>query len=164
MFCDPNDKQRRKKYAPSKSKAAETRACLLAFASIWKAKMDRTNDVHISILNRLKSSAAMDGILENNKDAWNVPVNDKQELVALANRYAICTAALCNHFEKETRKLFQSGTFKSNWLKHAVLMSDSLNPRHTWCFSGESYMPVCKQLMFSCLKGRGALASIQKFM
>lgn len=106
----------------------------------------------------------MDGILENNKDAWNVPVSEKQELVALANRYAICTAALRNHFEKETRKLFQSGTFKSNWLKHAILMSDSLNPRHTWCFSGESYMSVCKQLMFSCLKGRGALASSQKFM
>lgn len=49
MFCDPNDKQCRKKYAPIRLKAAETRACLLDFASIWKAKMDRTNDVHIWI-------------------------------------------------------------------------------------------------------------------
>ena len=164
MFCDPNDKQCRKKYYRMKLKAAETRACLLAFESIWKEKMDRTNDVHIWIKNGLESSAAMDGILEKNKDAWNVPVIEKEQLIALANRYAVCSTVLCKHFERENRKLFQCGTFKSHWLKHAILMSDYLNPRHTWCVAGESYMSVCKQLMFSCLKGRGALASIQKFM
>ena len=164
MFCDPNDKQCRKKYSRMKLKAAETRACLQAFASIWKEKMDCTNDVHIWIKNGLESSAAMDNILERSKDAWTVSLIEKEHLIELANTYAVCTTVLNNHFNSQNRKLFQCGTFKAHWLKHAILMSDYLNPRHTWCFSGETYMSVCKQLMFSCLKGRGALASIQKFM
>lgn len=60
--------------------------------------------------------------------------------------------------------MFQSGTFKSHWLLHAVKLAKFINPRYTWAYSGESYMHTMKVLMQACLTGTGSLQSVQKFM
>ena len=165
MFVDIQDKQCRKKYPKLKVKAAEAQACNKVFLRMWLQKMDETNRVHIWVRVALQSSVTMDELLKANDSSWHVPSEAYRNLCDAANKYCICVVALENHFQRiEDRKLFQSGTFKQHWLLQAVQLSKYVNPRHTWCYSGESFMSTCKVLMQSCLKGRGLLQSLHKFI
>lgn len=164
MICDRNDKQCRKKYPRMKLKAHETVKSMEAILALWKEKMQPGNQKHIWVKLGLEASVNMDKILKEHCNDWNLSPPVFEELWKNAVNYVITNAALWKHFQEENRCLFQSGTFKSHWLLHAVKLAKFINPRYTWAYSGESYMHTMKVLMQACLTGRGSLQSVQKFM
>ena len=164
MFINVNDKQCKKHFPRLKTKASETKACLQAYVSLWRSKMDPNDTVHLWVQYALGASWNLEVLLKDCHDEWRLTPAQSVELWSQAKKYIVCNTALCAHFEKEGRQLFQTGTFKAHWMLHAVKLSIFINPRHTMCYSGESFMSVCKTLMRSCLKGRGVLQSMQKFM
>lgn len=65
---------------------------------------------------------------------------DSDKLLDLGKRYCMLNIALEKHFWRtESRKLFQSQTFKHHWMLHSLALAKGINPRHTWCYSGELY-------------------------
>ena len=165
MFCDVNDKQCRKKYPKLKVKAAESVACIVAFLHLWQQKMDHTNKAHVWIKLSLQASADMDIILKRHSAEWKLTPEVHSDFMTCTKTYAVCMVALQNHYwNQENRKLFQADTFKGHWMLHSAELAQYINPRWTWCYSGESFMSSCKVLMQACLKGRGMLSSLHKFV
>ena len=165
MFCDVNDKQCRKKYPKLKVKAAESVACIVAFLHLWQQKMDHTNKAHVWIKLSLQASADMDIILKRHSAEWKLTPEVHSDFMTCTKTYSVCMVALQNHYwNQENRKLFQADTFKGHWMLHSAELAQYINPRWTWCYSGESFMSSCKVLMQACLKGRGMLSSLHKFI
>ena len=165
MICDINDKECRKKFPRLKLKAAETQLVLKAFVFLWNQRMNKTNQVHQWVKIALEATAGMDAILKSHEDDWHLTTEKANDMLILSHLFLTCNTALCAHFQQEeNRKLFQCGTFKAHWLQHSVMMSGHISPRRVWCYSGETYLSFCKQLMHSCLKGRGSLQSLQMVM
>ena len=164
MVCDPNDKQCRNKFPRLKAKAAEASRCVIALDHLWQQKMDKENPAHIWIKLALEGSRIMDEIVKKHSEEWCIPGPEAERLWKASSQYFVCNSALQNHFQKEGKKLFQAGTFKFHWLLHSSKLAAHINPCRLWCYSGESYMHVCKVLMQSCLKGRGALSALHLFM
>ena len=46
-------------------------------------------------------------------------------------------------------------TVKSHMVAHICLKSNILNPRKTWCFSGERMMLLMRRIVQSCARGTG---------
>jgi hypothetical protein len=165
MVCDINDKQCKKHFPKLKVKAAECQACLPAFLHVWERSMDGDQRSHVWIKLALQAATQMDQILKDYPECMALPREAAASLWKMAKQYHVCTVALERQFwSEESRCLFQSGTFKGHWLLHGVAMAGSINPRRSWCYSGESFMSDCKVLMQSCLKGRGILASMCMFV
>ena len=164
MICDPNDKACRNKFPRLKAKAAEASRCVIALYHLWQRRMDTKSPVHAWIKLALEGSYIMDEIVKKYSEEWQIPAPESEKLWQASRQYFLCNNALQKHFEQQGKKLFQAGTFKFHWLLHSTKLAIHINPSRLWCYSGESYMHVCKVLMQSCLKGRGALSALQLFM
>lgn len=107
----------------------------------------------------------MEDILKEHQHFYALPEPASKELVECLTNYQTILVALENAYWKQKGlKLFQSGTFKGHWLLHGVAESNHCHPLHLSCYSGESFMHTCKQLMQSCLIGRNALSSCRIFL
>lgn len=165
MFMDPQDKQCRKKFPKLKVKAAEATSCLKAALHVWKLHLDQEQQADVWVKLLLESAVAIDDMIRQSTDEWSLCSEDGEKLLDMGKRYCMLNVALERHFwNTDSRKLFQSGTFKHHWMLHALQLARHISPKRTWCYSGETYMSSCKTLLKSCLKGRGPLAALHSFM
>ncbi len=93
-----------------------------------------------------------------------LPEPASAKLATMAREYNTLTVALQSHFRGKGLCLFQTGTYKSHWLYHSFLESNSISPRQVWCYSGEDFMSKMKVLMHHCLICRSALSSLRFFL
>lgn len=164
MFVSPADKAARKFFPRLKSKAYETKVTLPAVMQLWRRTMNGNNTQHQWVLLGLELSDRMEHILAEHSQAPALPVEAHSELLLCMKNHAAITVALQDFFGRQGQKLFQAGTFKQHWLLHAAQEACHVNPLHVHCYSGESFMSNCKQLLQRCLYGRNSASSIRAFI
>ena len=164
MIVNPAKSSCKQVYPRLKAKAFETKLTLEAAKWLWRSESYPNDQSHKWIQLGLDASCRMEDILKENQHMYALPESASKELAECLTKYLTLHVALESHYSKQGLKLFQSGTFKGHWLLHGVAESIHCNPLHLSCYSGESFMHTCKQLMQSCLVGRNALSSCRIFL
>jgi hypothetical protein len=156
MFTDPLKPH--KSFPKLKGKAYEVKLALEAVQEACKEFMTATNVTHAMIMEALGLSIKMGEILSINASDFCWPESVSDDYIDKAFSFLVLFSALSSHFKdlKDKHgfpsKLFNV-TIKCHMLAHSALMSRHMNPRISWCYSGEDLMQKMRALTHSVVFG-----------
>ena len=159
MFC--NVEKPRDNFPKLKGRAAEVKSLTPALHEVWKFFMVPTNAQHKQIELLLRTSMNIDAILKEYTRENKFPVEVYNEWQAAFFGYLGLQTALAKHYNGRGRYLFDV-TFKSHANSHIAKDAEHLNPRRGWCYAGEHFQKVVKDITSSSCKGNKANAVSQK--
>ena len=144
-----------------KGRASEIRHLGKALHHVFNLLMDHGDTLHKEIKATLKLNTMLEDKLDC-CDEWNFQGQAYDEFLETAHMfcggYNTC-AATAN--SERGLELFPV-TIKLHHLLHCVLRSQRLHPKASWCFKGEAFMKVSKQLHMSCTRGLAQYAATVK--
>ena len=146
-----------------KGKAAEVRNLvkpLLVVAHKYLAKTSPTNKI---ILKQLEMAVRIEMILDTYKNDYVFPTEARAEFKAACFTFAQLNTALGQEFHTKGVFLFHH-TIKMHYLCHIGLVAEYMNPRLSWCYSGEDLMHIIKELVQGSYAGTGPLQLPPKVM
>ena len=135
-----------------KGRAAEIKHLIPALAFAWEKIKDGSDPLHDAITLALKSNLAMDQVLDENATCFRLPTCDAERFTAAAFVFLGQFSLLANRYTVDGNLIFDV-TPKAHFLAHIALRCGSLNPRRSWCFSGERMMLLMRRLAQSCMRG-----------
>ena len=139
----------KKKTSPKlRGKAAQVCALIPCLLDLWTERMDAANPIHKKVKTLLKLSNSLETILGQNKEELALS-SDAPLFKQFAFGMAQIHRELCLHFQDQTPCLFPEIP-KIHMLLHVAQQCDQLNPRLTWCYKGEDFMGVHRNLAKSC--------------
>ena len=100
----------------------------------------------------LKSSLEIDRILDEHPTTFRLPPEASRSFIANGLLFLNKYTALAEAYNHAGEMVFNT-TVKCHMLCHIVLRADDLNPRRSWCFSGERMMLIMRRLCQSCVRG-----------
>ena len=146
-----------------KGRAAEIKHLIPALLHAWSSFHDALDPAHCAIRLALQMSLKMDRILDEHPDTFVLPPNIARDFCGATYVFLNQFTFLANHYNRDGDMIFNL-TVKSHMLAHVGLRCSSLNPRRSWCFSGERLMLIIRRIMQSCVRGTNVKDQNQKFM
>jgi hypothetical protein len=135
------------KFPCLKGKAAQMRHFGKHLKRAWEHYMDETEIVHRLIKLLLEASIAMETVLTDHREKFVLPHDAYENYVRSTHLYLQYNNALRNEFG--TRLALFHITPKMHYLLHIAYSSKHLNPRLSWCYSGEDFVGKFKNLVKS---------------
>ena len=146
-----------------KGKAAELRHFGKPLLHAFDQLMDRGDRVHRQIRLGLVYSINIETILDDHADDFRLPPDAATQLNTQIMNLLTIQNALARHFQDAGILLFHT-TIKSHYLLHIGLKADQLNPRMSWCYSGEDLMQQTKLLIQGSQRGNPPQSIAPKVM
>ena len=151
MFC------RKKGFPKLRGKAAEIKYFGKPLLAVWSKWMNPALVVHRRIHLMLKCNVMMEDIMSEHKNDFALPPESATKFKQTAFTMAQLQTQVAEHFlsnclHEQGQPLFDI-TSKTHMVLHCALLSGSINPRKTWCFTGEDMMQKGQILFASCAKG-----------
>ena len=151
MFCDPAAPK--KTFPKLKGKAIELREFGPCLLESWRATMTEGDYQHRQIRLLLRTSCQIDLMIQDsNFNDYRWPREEHEQFYNLVMNYLKLQTSLAKFYGEQGLFLFDV-TIKSHYLAHLALMSQYLNPRLAWTFTGEDLMHFIKILAQSCVRG-----------
>ena len=151
------------KFPKLKGRAGEVKGLIKPLLRMWEKNMTEANQQHRLARLLLQASAEMEDLLEANSRNYALPSEDSARFKHLCFQYVLCSSALSNYYHARGIFLFHF-TIKHHYLLHLGLLSADVNPRITWCFSGEDLMAKVKALAQSSCRGVCPQKLVSKMM
>lgn len=121
---------------------------------LWQEFYNQNLEVHRMILQMLRCNQRMEALMSEYKLETAFDAHGAEQFKAATFQMCHLNALLHNFFlEDPAMKGAFAVTMKLHMLSHVALHCHQINPRLTWCFSGEDHMGVAKKLGQSCAKG-----------
>lgn len=137
-----------------RGKASEVKYFGALVLFLWEKFCNRHLEIHRQILAMLKANLKMEQLMDNCKNLDAFPPDQHLELKQACSTMCHLQNLVSRHFEdEEDLPNCCQVTSKSHCLMHICELAGSINPRKTWCFTGESFMNVSKTLAQNCVKG-----------
>ena len=133
-------------FAHLKGKASELRHFGPALLAAFDSQYDREDRTQRQMRLGLQYSIRIEEILDENADAWRLSDEAAALLQTTIQNFLTIQTALGRHFQAQGLLLFHT-TIKSHYLLHIGLNSARLNPRLSWCYSGEDMMQRVRKLI-----------------
>lgn len=153
MLCQrsrPNSK-----FPKLRGKAVELKNLGAPLLCVWVEYMNHDSVVHRQIRLVLQSSVRMEEIVAENRHLYCFGPALHADLMRQCENFQLLSSALAYHFNTAGTKVFNIVP-KHHLLWHCCHQAGRLNPRLTWCFSGEDYMQHMRRLAQSVLRGTPA--------
>jgi hypothetical protein len=157
MFTDPLKPH--KAFPKLKGRAFEIKTVLEAVLVACQRFMNPAGNVtHAMIVGALQFSIEMENILSAYADDFCWPNDVSDAYIHATFSFLVLFTSLNKHFKdlKEGHgfpsKLFNT-TIKCHMLAHSALMAKHMNPRISWCYSGEDMMKHMRSLTHSVVFG-----------
>jgi len=150
-----------------RGRASEIRHLAKALLSVFRDEMTKRPypaehvDFQRLIRASLRLNAHIDELLDQNP-GWAVKGEPYEKLKRTAHDFATTYSALSVKAAELELDVF-SVTIKLHYLLHICRFADRLHPKLTWCFGGETFMHISKQLMQSCMVSRRPYQATMKF-
>ena len=135
-----------------KGKVSKIKSFIPAVLYAWGKVCDETDEGHQAVTLALKMNAKMDAVIDEYPGAIFLPRQAARELKAAAFLFLNQLNFLADMYNTAGDMLFDV-TMKGHMLAHACIRAGDINPRRTWCFSGERAMLMVRQLGQSCCRG-----------
>ena len=141
-----------------KGKAAEIRALLGPMLSACEKFLGHNTLQKRQIKLMLQCAIKMESLLDEHQTKYKLPDTAAIEFKKAAMAFVQLNTALGQHFHLHQdvpmrQKLLFNHTIKFHYLVHLGLLAAHLNPRLTWCYSGEDLMMKVKRVVQSCHRG-----------
>ena len=150
MFCRPANW--RTGFPKLKGRAAEIKHFIPALSYAWGKIMTSGNNLHEMISIALRANHEMDKILDDHPTHFVLPTDVADNFVTHAMLFLNQYTTLAEEYNKDGAMVFNL-TVKAHLVCHIALRCHSLNPRRSWCFSGERMMLLVRKLGQSCVSG-----------
>ena len=130
-----------------------------ALLHVWNKFMISALAMHRKIRVLLELSNKLDDIIDQYPfpEFITIPEEAMGDLLATAHAFVSLLIELETYFgnDPDLKKfsLFVA-TVKVHFLLHCCYQARYLNPRGSWCFTGEDFMGKCRPLAGSCSNGR----------
>jgi hypothetical protein len=134
-----------------KGRAAEIRHLGKALLHVFEMFSDNRKTLHKRVRATLKLNIKLEEQLDSNLD-WNYKGTEYNDFKKTAHEF-LCGYNACRASAAQEGLDLFSITIKSHMLMHSVLRSTWIHPKLCWCFGGEAFMKVIKQLHASCTSG-----------
>ena len=142
----------RKGYSKLRGKAGELRHLGHALTLVFQKFMNPHLQVHREILLMLQANNFMERLLEENRFRYSLSTSDARRFEEACNSMLLLQASVARHFAEAGKQLFDV-TSKCHLLQHLAMTAGGVNPRVTWCFSGEDMMQKMQCLAQSSSRG-----------
>ena len=144
-----------------KGRASEIRHLGKALLHVFVLLMDPEDDLHKQVKATLKLNVMLEEQLDGCQ-SWNFKGAEYDEFIETAHKFC-CGFNTCADTANRLRKweLFPI-TIKLHHLLHCCFRARWLHPKASWCFNGEAFMKVSKQLHQSCTRGLAQHAATVK--
>ena len=106
---------------------------------------------HVLLLEALKSSLAMDRVIDDHPGNVVLPAHAARSFTAHGFNFLMKYTELSNWYNANGYMLFDF-TVKAHMICHILLRAGDLNPRRSWCFSGERMMLIMRKVAQSCVR------------
>lgn len=146
-----------------KGKASELRHFPAALRVAFKAFMKPDDTQHKQVLVMLDLCIKMEGILDDYSGEYVFPAKIADEFFKCTVGFVQLNQSL-GHFYHPKRIVLFNTTIKFHYMVHIGLLAKTMNPRMTWCYSGEDFMKKTKHIIQSCLSGATPAAACPKAM
>jgi len=146
-----------------KGKAAEVKGLIPVLHKVWLEFYTNTVLVHRHVELVLRTSVAMDAMIDAHQDLFSLPAPAARDLVNTCFAHLYAFWELRQHWAGEQYPLFQL-TQKGHYLMHSCLLAHELNPRLSWCYTGEDFMGKMRDVCGACSKGCSCWAVSNKTM
>ncbi len=135
-----------------RAKAAEAKSFVHALANAWARFSNPNDETHKKIALMLKLNIKMETTIDEHCDSMNFPTQDAKQFAH--DCFAMCHIqhGLQQYFKEQGNNKLMNITSKCHFLCHIALNSKHLNPRRTWCFSGEDQMRRVQRLAQNCVR------------
>jgi hypothetical protein len=119
-----------------------------------------------TIVAALEANNSMEDILEANP-GWTLEGDAYDEFLRVSHGFA-CLFSELSRLAADLELTLFDVTVKLHYILHIARFARFLHPKLTWCFAGESFMKISKQLMASCTRAtktwNGSLKAMDKYM
>ena len=102
----------------------------------------------------------MDDILDDNP-GWKLTGDVYEKFLYRAHGFCCLYSECAQQAAARTWELFDV-TVKLHYLLHIAKASKYIHPKLGWCWSGEHFMKISKQLLASCSRGRSPTSACVK--
>ena len=143
---------RKKKGPKLRGKACEVKSFGSVLLALWQKYMKSSIQIHQQIAMMLKLNCRMESLINEHKDEVTFPDASADDFRDSAFAMCALQQTIANHFAEDGNNLF-STTSKNHMLLHIAMMARHINPRLTWCFTGEDMMHKCQVLIKACVHG-----------
>jgi hypothetical protein len=135
-----------------KGRAAELRHLGGALLHVFTMLMDNENTLHKNIRLTLKLNVKLEQLLDD-CSGWNFKGEEFNKFLQVGHDFCTGYNACADTANRVHGWELFTITIKLHLLLHCVLRSRLLHPKASWCFGGEAFMKVAKQLHSSCTRG-----------
>ena len=142
----------RRNFPRLKGRAGQVKNLVPALHYAFTKISDLADPKHKAIELALRMSHKMDSVLDRHPAEVVLPTAAAAELRGAAFVFLNQLNYLAQAYNDAGDLVFDV-TIKSHMLAHIALRSGDINPRRTWCFSGERMMLHVRRLGQSCAKG-----------
>ena len=139
-------------YAKLRGKASEVRHLGRALSRVFDDFMNDALQIHRDISRMLHFNIEMENILEQNRAKYALPEEEATRFARSCDAMLLLQERIARHFAISGSQLFNL-TSKSHMLQHLGILARAINPRLTWCWSGEDFMQQTQALAQSAVRG-----------
>ena len=151
-------------YPMLKGKAMEVRGLAPALCALWRQGMTAGDVFHVAIAEALTSCCRMDDILTTYRKRVKLPELIGRQFTAETFKYIQQQLIVHNY---QGLRLFNI-TYKHHALAHCGIRAQQISPRVSWCYVGEDWMKLVRQIGAPCTRGMPMLqvhkTALIKFM
>ena len=137
-----------------KGKAAEIKAIVPAVLELCSSKMDLMNAQHKLIIMGLTMMTTIETILDESALVYKSSDASAKKFEQSCWKFVQINSALASYFHPRNQVLFHH-TLKHHYMLHLGIAARHINPRLGWCYQGEAFMKVVKQIVSSSQHGAG---------
>jgi hypothetical protein len=135
-----------------KGKGAEIKGFGEPLLHAWERWMSNDDVQHVRVKLLLGASVKLEHMLVEHADLIKFPTLVADDFLSTTVDLLLLATALAKHYNEMGRKLWDI-TPKAHYLFHCAYNARFLNPRLSWCYSGEDYMQKIKRVAQSCVRG-----------
>lgn len=150
MFCKasrPNST-----FPKLKGRAAEVKALGQPLLASWTLRMNEASVTHRQVKLMLQNCVKLDHMIDEHRSLNFFPEPVFEEFMKTCENYLVLYSALAAHYNSAGLKLFNVVP-KHHILWHVCFIAQYLNPRLSWCYSGEDFMLHVRRLGSASLRG-----------
>ena len=138
-----------------KGRAAECRHIGKAILEIWREHMNASIPQHVQIRIALEKSVNIERILDENPRTFRFTDETGIEFKDSIFTFLVMFHALASFYASPAGGplMLFNVTIKAHYLAHIGIMGVHMNPRLSWCYSGEDFMHHARRLASGCAKG-----------
>ena len=134
-----------------RGRAGEIRRLAKALTACFKHYMDPEDELHKNVRSCLNTNCKLDDILDDNP-GWRLVGEPYEQFVRNAHGFCCLYETCATLAAGKTWEMFDV-TIKLHYLLHIAKHSKFMHPKLGWCWSGEHFMKITKQLLASCTRG-----------